>query len=322
MSPPLVSIVILNWNGSKCIRECLESVIKTAYSSIEIIVVDNASTDDSKSIIRNFPTALLLELPQNIGFAAGNNAGFAKATGTYIATLNNDVVVDPQWLNQPVALFEKIRSIGIVACRQMNFYNRETIDCLYTYPLRSLLLEPMGSTKRYVQKELYTQPGFVFGAGGASALYRKAVITALGGFDERYFAYHEESDLCMRAFLSGWKCAYAPEAIVYHRGSFSFNTIQKKMVFLHERNRVWFIYKFYPLSYIGKNIFWILLWQLRVARVWIIKRNAGWIFFKALYAGFKGRACFREERKKNSIAFNEKCREFDIFVRQKKIPLQ
>ena len=146
--------------------------------------------------------------------------------------------------------------------------------------------------------------------------------TALGGFDERYFAYHEESDLCMRAFLSGWKCAYAPEAIVYHRGSFSFNTIQKKMVFLHERNRVWFIYKFYPLSYIGKNIFWILLWQLRVARVWIIKRNAGWIFFKALYAGFKGRACFREERKKNSIAFNEKRREFDIFVRQKKIPLQ
>jgi len=321
MSSPLISIIILNWNGSKCIRQCLDAVKKTAYQNIEIIVVDNASTDDSPEIIKTFTEVILLTLPKNIGFAAGNNAGFKKATGTYFATLNNDVVVEPEWLRQPVSLFAKDSAIGIVACRQMKYFNRTMIDCLYTYPLKSLLFEPMGSGKTYVQQDLYAHPGYVIGAGGASAIYRKEVIKEFDGFDERFFAYHEESDLCMRAFLSGWKCGYAPEAIVYHMGSFSFNTVQKQMVYYHERNRVWFIYKFYPLTYIAKNVFWLILWQMRVARVLILKKKTGLTFFSALYSGLKGCAFLREERRENTVKFKKRQQEFNEFLRRKKIPL-
>ena len=320
MPSPLISIIILNWNGSACLRECLESVVKTTYPNFEIIVVDNASTDGSAEIVQQFSTVLLLRLPENIGFAAGNNVGFKKARGTYIATLNNDVEVDPLWLQHAVDVFDKDSSIGIIACRQMKYQNRTFIDTLYTYPLKSLLFAPMGVGQRYENKKLFSQPGYVLGAAGASALYRKEVIEQFGGFDIRYYAYHEETDLCMRAFLSGWKCAYSPRSIVYHRGSLSFNTVQNKMVYYHERNRIFFIYKFFPTGFIIKNIFWIIAWQMRVARVWVLKRKIGGIFFSALLDGWKSRALFREERKNYIVKFRAHRRQFEEFVDRKLIP--
>lgn len=280
MPGPLISVIILNWNGSDCIVECIESVEKTVYNNIEIIVVDNASTDGSPKTIRNkFPNVHLIKLDENLGYAAGNNRGFQHAQGKYIATLNNDVVVEPTWLGQPVYFLEGDESAGIIACRQMKYKNHETIDCLYGYPLRSLLFQPMGSGKQYSSTPLFSQPGYVIGAGGASAIYRKKLLDELGGFDERYYSYHEESDLCMRAFLSGWKCIYAPSAVVYHKGSFSFNRIKKQYAFYHERNRIWFIFKFYSSFFVLKNAFWIFLMELRLLRVMLIKRKVGIIFF-------------------------------------------
>ena len=321
MSTPLVSIIILNWNGLKCIRECLESVVATNYTTTEIIVVDNGSTDGSHNIAKKFSNVRLVALEKNIGFAAGNNAGFKIAKGKYIATLNNDVIVEPDWLQQPTELFEHYPSIGIVACRQMNYYHRDRIDCLYTYPLHSLLFEPMGVGKIFTNDNLFSRPGQVIGAGGASAIYRKEVVNAFGGFDERYYAYHEESDLCMRAFLDGWKCAYAPSAVVFHRGSFSFGRIKRQFAFYHERNRVWFIYKFYPFAYILKNVFWICIMELRLLRVWIFKRKLGGAYFSARYHGFLGLVRLREERKIYTAKFKEKQAIFNQFLRQKKLPL-
>lgn len=321
MSTPLVSIIILNWNGVKCITECLESVVATSYKYTEIIVVDNGSTDGSPEIVKKYATVLLAALEKNIGFAAGNNAGFKIAKGKYIATLNNDVIVGPDWLQQPTELFEKYPSIGIVACRQMNYYHRDRIDCLYSYPQHSLLFKPMGFGKKFTDDNLLSRPGQVIGAGGASAIYRKEVVIALGGFDERYFAYHEESDLCMRAFLDGWKCAYAPSAVVFHRGSFSFGRSIRQFAFYHERNRIWFIYKFYPFAYIAKNVFWILIMELRLIRVWLFKRNVGRAYFLARYHGFLGLVRLREDRKIYTAKFKEKQAIFNQFLRKKKLPL-
>jgi GT2 family glycosyltransferase len=322
MPGSLISVVILNWNGLDCILECIESVEKSVYKNIEIIVVDNASTDGSLQLIKNrFPLVQLLELDENIGYAAGNNRGFQKARGKFIATLNNDVVVVPTWLNQPAAFLENDETIGIIACRQMNLKNPEIIDCLYTYPFRSLLFQSMGNGKHFTQSTLFSRPGYVIGAGGASAIYRKKLLDALGGFDERYFAYHEESDLCMRAFLSGWKCVYAPSAVVYHRGSFTFNRLKKKFVFYHERNRVWFIYKFYPIEFILKNCIFVSFMILRLIRVYLIKRKAGLGFLSAWFQGLNGMNRFHAERKINIGKFREKQKLFNYFLKQKKIDL-
>jgi GT2 family glycosyltransferase len=322
MSNPLISIIILNWNVSDCIVECLESVEKTTYKNIEILVVDNASSDDSPILIkRKFPRVRLIVLDTNIGFAAGNNKGFAFAQGKYVVTLNNDIVVEPDWLIQPLEFLESDDLVGIIACRQMNYYNREIIDCLYSYPLRSLLFQPMGNGKRFSELPLYSTPGYVIGAGGASAIYRKKLLDSLEGFDERYGSFHEESDLCLRAFLTGWKCIYAPAAVVYHRGSFSFNRIKKQYAFLHERNRIWFIYKFYPTIFILKNAFWIILMELRVFRVFVMKRKAGMKFFSGIYHGLKGLKQFKNSRKTYVPLIKAKAILYLKFRKNKKISL-
>jgi GT2 family glycosyltransferase len=323
MSGPLISIIILNWNGSDCIGECIESVDKTTYKNIEIIVVDNASTDGSAQMVQiKYPRVKLLYLKENIGFAAGNNRGFLAAQGKYVATLNNDVVVEPEWLNQPVELLENDSAVGIIACRQMNYYNHEKMDCLYSYPLRSLLFQPMGSGKTFSPASLYSSPGYVIGAGGASAIYRKKLLDSLSGFDERYFSFHEESDLCLRAFLSNWKCIYAPAAVVHHRVSFSFNRIKRQFAFYHERNRIWFIYKFYPFSFILRNALWILIMELRVFRVFVIKRKSGTAFFNGILQGFLGLKRLSESRKLYAPLMKEKLNLYLQFRKYKKIPFQ
>ena|SRR5271157_1333892 len=319
MENPLISLIILNWNGKECIDECLESVIKTEYKNIEIIVVDNGSTDDSLQRITKHPKVTLITLKENIGYAAGNNAGFRQAKGDFIATINNDVIVEPHWLKQPLEFLKKDPLIGIIACRQMKYDFRDTIDCLYAYPVHSLLFYPMGNGKKFSQKKLYSQPGFVIAAGGAAAIYRKELLDSLSGFDESYYSYHEESDLCMRAFLNGWKCVYAPEAIVYHKGSYSFNTIKNTFAFYHERNRVWFIYKFFPMKYIVRNILGIFFMELRIIRVLFFKKKVWSAYFSARYHGFHGLKRLRGARKKFIKLFKQKQKNYQEFMKNKKI---
>jgi GT2 family glycosyltransferase len=202
----------------------------------------------------------------------------------------------------------------------MNYVNREIIDCCYGYPLRSLLFQPMGSGKKYSSHPLYSQPGYVLSAGGASAIYRKEMIAELSGFDERYYAYHEESDLCMRAFLLGWKCKYVPTAVVYHRGSFSFNRIKKQFAYYHERNRIWFIYKFYPFQTIAIHSLWLLIMTMRLIKVWMVKRKTGFVLFSAWHHGLREMSIMGKERKLFTAKFKEKESEFKRFLRIKKVP--
>lgn len=319
MENPLVSLIILNWNGKECIDECLESVLKTDYDTVEILVVDNGSTDDSLTRIHNYPRIKLYALKENLGYAAGNNIGFKHARGNFIATINNDLVVEPDWLKQPLELFQSDPSIGIIACRQMKYGTHDTIDCLYAYPGHGLLFEPMGNGKNYSKKELFSQPGYVIAAGGASAIYRKEMLDSLAGFDEGYYSYHEESDLCMRAFLTGWKCAYAPASIVYHRGNFSFKRNRNALIFYHERNRIWFIYKFFPWKFILKNSIGILFMELRIIRILFFLRKSGQAYFSARYHGFRGLGRLRSARKTFTNLFIQKQGLFQAFMKNKKL---
>ena len=136
MTNPLVSVLIVNWNGAKWLPECLDSLLQTRYQPIEIVVVDNASSDESLAILEQYPMVKVVKNTENSGFAKGNNIGFPYTHGKYVVTLNNDMTVDPDWLTEPVDYLENDQELGSIACRQMKYSDHAVIDGLYhqVYP--------------------------------------------------------------------------------------------------------------------------------------------------------------------------------------------
>jgi GT2 family glycosyltransferase len=322
MPSPLVSVVVLNWNGKEHLVECLGSVLKTAYSPVEIIVSDNGSTDGSvQSVKSSFPKVVVLENGKNIGYAGGNNSGIGVAKGEYVVTLNNDVIVEPDWLDKPVAYLENDRGLFAACGRQMNYYNRSTIDSLFHYPGPALLFMRTGHGETIEQNRGFALPGYVIAVNGGSAIYRKKMFMELGGFDREYFIYNEETDLCMRAFIRGWKCLFVPQSVVYHKEGESFKKSRGKNLYFHERNRMWFIFRLYPLSFIIRHLVPLLLEEMRTIKRDVFVMKAPLRYLKARIHGFAGLFRNIKERRKNVRLFRGRKNEFVEFQKKKIIPL-
>jgi len=275
---PLVSIIVLNWNGEKIINECLRSLYKTTYSSYEIIVIDNASSDNSiTELEKHGKKILLVKNTNNVGYAKGMNQGIALAKGKYVVTLNNDIVVEPEWLNQSIMLFEKDPKIGSISCRQMDYFQREKIDALFSFMGRRLFLERYGMGNRYHPFPF----SYVLVANGASAIYRRKMLTQLGGFNDDYFAYHEDCDLGVRALFNGWKCVFNPNAVAYHRVNYSFGQDITNIKFLHERNRYWFVLDNLPATFIIGKIPRLILLEIRDSLKYLKRVSLFRIYLKA-----------------------------------------
>ena len=322
MHNPLVTLLVLNWNGQSIIEECIHSLKKTEYNNIEILVVDNASTDNSLTLLNKIDGIRIVSNQTNLGYAAGNNVGFKHACGKYIATLNNDIVVEPTWLNEAITFLEENNSIGIISCRQMDYYKRDKIDSLYSVPTPFLLLQRGCRGETYLQKDNHSKPGYVIGANGASAIYRKEMLDTIGGFEESFFAYQEENDLQMRCFINGWKCVYVPTALVYHMGSATFNKVKDILYYYHERNRIWYIYRYFPASIIIQNIFTILLREIRtMANIVFLRKRPG-IYLKARRDGFSGLFKFTAVRKINIQNFRKRYKEYRLLEKNKIILIE
>jgi GT2 family glycosyltransferase len=309
---PLVSIVVLNWNGAQFLEECIVSVMKTAYSPIEIIVVDNNSSDNSLEILQKYPAITIIQNDQNYGYAQGNNIGIARSHGTYVVTLNNDITVDPDWLDAPVEMLQSNRSIGLVCCRQMSSYDHTKIDGLYHIIKPDLTFFPFGHNHHLHENPLYLKPGYVISVNGGSSIIRKSMFEQVGGFDARFFAYFDETDLCMKTFLSGWRSYYSPESVVYHKGSLSFKKTGIFAYFLRERNRLWFLYKYFPMSIILRHLCPLLIMELRVIRVMCIKLRRPDQYVKCRMAAFSALPLYKETRKKNLLLLKERRNEFAL----------
>lgn len=321
MEGPLVTFLVLNWNGESLLKECISSLRNSEYKNFEIIVIDNASKDRSVEILHELAGIKIIKNTINLGFAAGNNIGFKLARGRYIVTLNNDVVVDPSWLNAPLSLLEKDNRIGIISCRQMNYYHRDKIDVLFYYPTRFLLLQRMGRGEIFGKNSKYLRNGLVLGASGAAVIYRKRMLDEIGGFEGSFFAYHEESDLFLRAFYAGWKCVYVPTAVVYHKGSASFNTMKSIYYYYHERNRIWFIYRNFPFRFILVNIPIIFIREARTIIKTVLTGHF-LIYLKARVDGFSGMFNFSDVRVRNIADFMNKKADYLRFIHEKIIPLK
>ena len=249
MKKPLVSIIILNWNGLEHLETCLPSVIGQTYENIEIIVVDNGSTDGSVEYVQqNYDTIKLVCNSTNVGFSKGNNIGIQIASGKYIAVLNNDTELDSNWVSSLVEVAEEHPDAGMFACKILSYYDRNSIDCV------GHLIYPDGLSRGRgrgeIDKGQYNKIEEVAFPSGCAALYRKEMLEQIGLFDERFFIYVEDSDLGMRGRLAGWKCLYVPNAIVYHKYSATMGGYSPQKAFLIERNRIWFVVKNLPFTMI------------------------------------------------------------------------
>jgi len=231
---PLVSVIVVNWNGERLLRPCLQSLSDQTYQEREIILVDNGSEDDSVETVRRlFPEVRIVRLPRNTGFAGGSVAGFAASKGDLIALLNNDARVECRYLERLVSGALQDHRIGI--CAPKLVYEGKT-DSLNGAG-HGLTTAGVGFDRGVGSRpSRYTTPESVFGACAAASLYRRTMLDDIGFFDEEFFIYDEDADLNARAQLAGWKCRFVPDAMVHHIGGASSGKLSDNHVYFHSRN--------------------------------------------------------------------------------------
>ena len=242
---PLVSVIIVNWNGRNLLGECLDSLLAQRFQDFEIILVDNGSQDGSADLVKErYPGVRLVSLTENRGFAGGNNAGIRIATGAYVALLNNDTKADPGWLEALVHAAEANSGAGMWASKILSYDNPRVIDNVGLLIYRDGLARGRGRLEMDIGQ--FDEEAEALFPSGCAALYRKAVLDEVGLFDEEFFAYADDVDLGLRARLAGWTCVYVPTARVYHKYSSSSSAYSPLKAFLVERNRIWVLLKYYP----------------------------------------------------------------------------
>ena len=244
---PLVSVIVLNWNGRQFLADCLGSLAEQTYRPFEVILVDNGSIDGSAAYVREtFPWVTLVELPDNSGFAAGNGHGLRASRGEFIVTLNNDTRVVPTFLAELVKPMLEDDRIGMVAAKMHNYYDAGRIDALGVVPAISGLGLSIGHGE--VDTGQHDQLTEVFGPCGGAALYRRTMLDAVGFFDPDFFAYYEDLDLAWRGRLVGWRAVPAPRALVYHVHSGTSGKMSPFTLRHLHRNKWFTILKNWPVA--------------------------------------------------------------------------
>ena len=241
---PEISIVIVTWNGRRFLDACLTGVAAQEGVSAETILVDNASTDGTAEYVRErYPWVRLVVLPENRGFAGGNNAGAREARGRLLALLNNDTVPDPGWLRALQAGIDERAGYALATSRIVYMHDPSVIDSAGDGYLRwgAAFKHHHGGPSSAVD-----QSREVFGVCGAACLFPRAVFEELGGFDEDFFASHEDVDLSYRARLLGYRCRYVADARVRHHGSATLGRVSSSSVFHGQRNLEWVYVKNTP----------------------------------------------------------------------------
>ena len=214
--PGLVSVVVPNFNGASFLADCLHSLRSQSYRPMETVLVDDASTDGSVEVARaSFPEVRIIRLQRNSGFARAANHGIVATNGEIIALLNNDAVAEPGWLEELVGALNRHPEAGSAAAKVLLYGEPRTLNSAGDLFRRAGLPDNRGA--RELDLGQYDTEGEIFGASAAAAAYRRALLEDIGLFDERFFMYCEDVDLAFRAQIAGYRCVYAPRAIVRHR---------------------------------------------------------------------------------------------------------
>jgi GT2 family glycosyltransferase len=245
---PRASVLIVNWNGRAHLADCLDSLAGQVFTDFEVVLVDNGSRDGSVEFVRSrYPQVRLVTLPENTGFAGGNNAGLDRCRGEYIITLNNDTVVDPGWLAELVRVADLHPGAGMVGCRICCHDDPERLDSLGVRVCADGMSR--GAFRRQPFAALGCRPvEEILLPSACAALYKRTMLEQTGFFDEAFFAYCEDTDLGLRGRLAGWEAVLATGAVVHHKYSQTGGALSPFKLRLVERNHFWVAVKNFPAS--------------------------------------------------------------------------
>ncbi|MGB1204168.1 MAG: glycosyltransferase family 2 protein [Chitinophagales bacterium] len=246
---PIVSIVILNWNGRKFLEKFLPSVLLTKYSNLKIYVADNASTDDSIVFLeQKYPTIKIIRNNQNYGFATGYNQALKNIESDYYVLLNSDVEVSENWIEPIINLMEKEPQIAICQPKILAYHNKKKFEYAgaaggfidsFGYPFCRGRLFDVCET----DSGQYDNVCPIFWASGAAMFVRANVYKQMGGLDDDFFAHMEEIDFCWRVQRAGFLLLYCPQSVVYHVGGGTLQKSNPYKTYLNFRNNLAMLYK-------------------------------------------------------------------------------
>lgn len=242
--PPLITVVVVNYNGGDYLRGCLASLARQTFRNFETILVDNNSTDGSLERLSERPPNLrVLRESVNHGFAGANNLAARLGAGRWLALLNPDAEADPDWLERLMQVVEERPRYRVVASLQVSLGDPAVLDgagdcyLAFGYAWRGGFGMPAARIP---------PAGECFAPCGAAALYPREAFLAVGGFDEAYFCYHEDVDIGFRLRLAGERCQFDPRVRVRHAGSAITGRASSFAVFHGARNGLWTYLKNMP----------------------------------------------------------------------------
>ncbi|MBN2639851.1 MAG: glycosyltransferase family 2 protein [Bacteroidales bacterium] len=271
---PLVSLITVNYNQSEVTCALIESLNKITYPNLEVIVVDNHSTEDDPTIIqKRFPNIVLIQNPINYGFAAGNNYGLMRARGEYILLLNNDTEVPPDFLEPLVDLLETNKDIGAVSPKIKFYYQPDTIQYAGYTPIDKVTMRNTSIGYWEKDKGQYNDVRETAYAHGAAMLVPMRIVKEIGLMSYIFFLYYEEADWCARIHQAGYKIYYSGKSHILHKESVSTGKMSSLKIYYQNRNRIVFMRR----SLEGSAYYKALMYQLMIA----IPKNA----FKFLLKG-------------------------------------
>ncbi len=278
---PSVAVVILNWNGRHFLEKFLPSVTGSGYGNMQVVVADNASSDDSIEFLKNrYPDVEIIQNGFNHGFAKGYNEALKKVEADYFVLLNSDVEVTKGWIEPVIQLMESNRDIAACQPKILAYENKHLFEYAgasggwidnFGYPfMRGRIFDTCETDNGQYDIALPC-----FWASGAALFIRSDVYGQLGGMDEYFFAHQEEIDLCWRAQLAGYSIYVQPASVVFHVGGGTLPKGNSRKTYLNFRNNLVMMFKNLPGS--------VAFWKIPI-RLWL-DSLAAW---KGLFGGDTG----------------------------------
>ncbi|MFN0072977.1 MAG: glycosyltransferase family 2 protein [Chloroflexota bacterium] len=256
---PLVSVIVVSWNTRELLRRCLASVTASRVP-LEVLVVDNASTDGSPEMVRReFPRARLMANANNLGFGRANNQVLPSVLGTYVLLLNPDAELESGALERLLAVLEQRPEVGVVGPLVVSTdgsvqSTRRRFPTVSTTFVESTIIQPLLPSTHPLLRSYYVldradqEPQDVDWLVGACLLVRKVAIDQVGGFDPRFFMYFEETDWCRRFGQAGWSIVFEPSARVRHLGGQSSDQAPLRRVCEFNESKCRYVRKWHGLG--------------------------------------------------------------------------
>lgn len=253
-----ITIIIPNYNGIEFIEKCLISLENQTFEDIDVIVVDNGSTDGSREIVEDrFPEVTCIALPVNTGFCGAVNTGIIESDSPYILLLNNDTEAAPEFTQNLYQAIQEDKNIFSVCGKMVQYHHRNYLDDTGNYYCALGWAFARGKNRPVTR---YNKTTPVFASCAGAAIYRRDILDQIGYFDENHFAYLEDIDIAYRARIWGFRNIYTPDAVVYHVGSGSSGSLYNDFKVKHSsRNSIYLIYKNMPFLQILINLPFLLI---------------------------------------------------------------